>query len=227
MTIRLRMGLWYAAICGVALLALGLTVYLIMARHLERMVDETLDQATGHVVDMLGMSGSAGMTMGALVIPAAHVAGSPDVFVQIRDEAGKVSSRTDNLAGKELPLPAGSLRAREYSASLDDLRLKVRLTPARIDGRTVAWVQTATSYELRDAVVRPLGWALLGGGAGAVVIAGFLGAGLTGKALAPMRKMADTARAIALSRGFARRLPTGNPGDELGHLASNLNEMLA
>ncbi|MBI4218805.1 MAG: HAMP domain-containing histidine kinase, partial [Chloroflexi bacterium] len=26
---------------------------------------------------------------------------------------------------------------------------------------------------------------------------------------------------------FTRRLPTGNPGDELGHLASNLNEMLA
>jgi heavy metal sensor kinase len=230
LTIRLRLGLWYAAICAVALLAVGLTVYVFMARHLERMIDETLDDGTAHVLDMVAMAGPAGMPAmpgAGWTIPSGHVAGSPDVFVQILDRAGVILARSDNLEDRTLNPPTGGLRAGQSAVSLGDLRLKVRTTPVLVGAQAIAWVQVGTSYEFRDAVLRPLGWVLVGGGAGAVVIAGFLGAALTGRALAPMRNIGDTARAIALSRGFARRLPAGNPGDELGHLASNLNEMLA
>jgi signal transduction histidine kinase len=227
LTIRLRLGLWYATICGVALLGLGLTVYLFMARHLERMVDETLEVGTAHVVDMVTMGGSGMMPGAAAGLPATHIAGSAEVFAEVLDPAGVVLARSDNLRDRTLPDSPEGLQAGQFAGTLDELTLKVRSTPVQVDGQTVAWVRVGTSYEFRDAVLLPLGWVLLGGGAGAVVTAGFLGAGLAGRALAPMRNLADTARAIALSRGFARRLPAGNPNDELGHLASNLNEMLA
>lgn len=47
------------------------------------------------------------------------------------------------------------------------------------------------------------------------------------EALMPISKMIDTARAIALSKGFSRRIQGISRHDELGRLATTFNEMLA
>lgn len=49
---------------------------------------------------------------------------------------------------------------------------------------------------------------------------------IAGGALRPVATMAESARAIATSRGFSRRLPRIDRRDELGQLAETFNEML-
>jgi signal transduction histidine kinase len=69
---------------------------------------------------------------------------------------------------------------------------------------------------------------LLGVGAAGVAIAVLGGWVISSSALRPIRRMIETARAIALSRGFSRRIEVRSDArDELAHLGRTFNDMLA
>ena len=53
-----------------------------------------------------------------------------------------------------------------------------------------------------------------------------MAAWLAGRALRPVRVVTATAREIAHSRGFARRVPASPQRDELGELARTFNDVL-
>lgn len=221
MTIRVRLGLWYGAIFGIAIVVFSLGIYALMARHLERMVDRALDDATAHVGEM------AMMVQMPMAIPASHIGGVPDVFVQVHDPDGRIIAGSENLGGRALPLPAAGLTRGESTVKLDELTLKTRAAEIVVNGRVAGWFVAGASYEMRDSVLGPLRWGLAGGGVLSAVAVGLLGGALAGRALSPVTGMADAARSIAREREFERRLPARNPRDELGRLAEALNEMLA
>lgn len=229
MSIRIRLALWYGAIFGAALLVFGLLIYGLMARHLEQMVDDGVATQANSLAGAI-RAANQGMMMphgGAVVIPAVDAFAGPEMYVQVLSTDGGVLMRSSNLEGRTLPVPRGPLRQAGYSEYLDGARLRVSLNPVTLGGQTVAWVQVAASYRQRDMVLARLRWLLLGGGAGAVVIVALLSGALAGRAIRPVSEMTETARAIALSRGFSRRLRTGNSNDELGRLAQTFNDMLA
>jgi signal transduction histidine kinase len=225
--IRVRLGLWYGGIFAGALLLFGVALYVLMAQHLARMVDDTIAGRTEHLVTAIHAANTDVPEKDTPVVPSLEAFKAPEVYVQVLTPDGTVLDRSSNLEGRSLPLPQGLLQQTEFPASLDGVNIKVLVTPVTVGGQTIAWVQVAASYRQRNMVLERLRWVLVVGGLGAVVVVGLVSGGLAGRALMPVSEMTETARAIALSRGFSRRLSTGNPNDELGQLSLTFNEMLA
>lgn len=115
------------------------------------------------------------------------------------------------------------------TATAADGRDRTRLyaAPLSTDGVLLGYLEAGASLNRLDESMERLRLLL-----GAMGIVGLMAALLGGWAIAasalrPVHVMANTARAIALSRGFSRRLPELGRRDELGHLAGTFNEMLA
>jgi len=104
-------------------------------------------------------------------------------------------------------------------------RLRLYALPAGPDGRAgyaLAWA----SLEQLDESTRFLRLMVIGVVVGGTAVAAAGSFAVTGRALRPVAIMTQTARAIAVSRGFARRLEEPARSDELGRLARTFNEML-
>ena len=227
MSIRVRLGLWYGGIFGIALLLLGLLLYVVMARHLESMVGDAVTNRADHLVTAISGINHQTQPGGAILTPSLDTFEAPEVYVQVLALDGTVIDRSSNLEGHSLPLPGGALQQGEFSVSLDGVGMKTVLTSVELIGQRIAWVQVAASFRQRDMVLDRLRWTLIGGGFGAVLAVGIISGALAGRALRPVSEMTETAQAIALSRGFSRRVSAGNPNDELGQMAQTFNEMLA
>ena len=105
----------------------------------------------------------------------------------------------------------------------DGGRWRIYVLPLSPSGR---FLEMAASLGTIDASVARLRLLLLVLGTSGVAAA-FLAAWLlASRALRPVRIVTTTAREIAHSRGFARRVPANPRRDELGELARTLNEML-
>lgn len=105
----------------------------------------------------------------------------------------------------------------------DRARWRVYVLPLSPSGR---YIEMAASLGPIDASVARLRLLLLvlgTSGVAAAFVAAWL---LAGRALRPVRVLTTTAREIAHSRGFARRVPANPRRDELGELAHTFNEML-
>ncbi|MEE8363596.1 MAG: HAMP domain-containing sensor histidine kinase [Dehalococcoidia bacterium] len=224
MSIRLRLAIWYSAIFGVALTLFGVTLYVFMDRHLDNMLRDAVNAAAGHVSTV--MSGPPG-AIDRLQAPPLDAFQSPDVYIQVVGPDGALLARSSNLGGRTIPVADGVLAAGLSEVVLGGQRLKQATFPVTVGGSTVAWVQAAGGYRQRDMVLGRLRLVLIAAGLLSVAFAGALAFALAGRALRPVATMTETARAIALSRGFARRLQGGSATDELGQLAQTFNEMLA
>jgi two-component system, OmpR family, sensor histidine kinase MprB len=78
-----------------------------------------------------------------------------------------------------------------------------------------------------DSVLSRLRWILLAVIAGGVALAALLGRLVAGTALAPVRRLTETAEHVAATRDLAHRIQTETAGDdELGRLAVSFNSML-
>ncbi len=227
MPIRVRLAIWYSAIFGVVLLFFSIALYTVMAQHLSRMVDDAISHRVEHLTAAIQAANPSATDGSTLTIPSLDAFESPGEYVQVALPQGAVLSTSSNLQGRTLPILGEQPSTSSFPTSLDGTSLKATIAPVTIGGRLVAWVEVAASYEPQDSVLGKLRWGLIGGGIAAVAAVGFLSFALAGRALRPVPEMTEMARAIALSRGFSRRLKAGGPNDELGQMAATFNEMLA
>lgn len=227
MPIRLRLALWYGAIFGVVLLLFGIVLYLFMARHLESMVEDAVGNRASHLAAAVSVANTGGPLGDTVRVPPLDDFEAPEVYVQVLDTEGTIVARSSNLQDRVLPVPDARTPGEESTVLLDGVALRETTVAVVIGGNTVARVQVAASYDQRDMVLDRLRWVLVLGGLGSMGFVVILSSTLAGRALRPVIDMTETARAIALSRGFDRRLNAGDPNDELGHLAQTFNEMLA
>lgn len=106
---------------------------------------------------------------------------------------------------------------------------RTRLYALPLSGEGVTWgyLEVGASLERLDHSMARLRLLLITTSVAGLLAALLGGWAIAGSALRPVSGMASTARAIALSRGFSRRLPRLGRSDELGQLADTFNEMLA
>jgi heavy metal sensor kinase len=110
------------------------------------------------------------------------------------------------------------------TVNLDGHRLRVRSVPLTQDGHITATAQFATDLGEADSVVGRLRTTLLALVPAAFIVTSLLGIWLTGRALRPVRRIADTAETIQAT-DLSRRLPVdGN--DEFAYLSKRFNGML-
>jgi len=222
-TIRLRLALWYGALLAIVL-AVSLTVaFVAHARTHEADVDASLRSSWEHAASELAVSAMP-MHLATLTAPA-QAGSSPTATVlvvpgaepvRLGDTNNALLARFDPAlvpdAFQDTMLPGG--RVRSYAGSV----------PGTADARLIV----AASMSGFDVALDSLGLILAVMGIAGIALAVSGGWAISAGALRPIAKMTETARAIALSRGFARRIDVREEDrDELGELGRTFNHMLA
>ncbi len=234
MPIRVRLALWYAGVLALVLVVLGASVYFVMARHMSSVLHERVAARSDHLVDFMTAANVLPHAPHAFGLPPAELLEGPDAYVQVLDEDGAALVGSQALAGAAAPVPANAMGAARSGATtfftlrLDGQAYLARLAPVLDPGPAPAgFVLVAMRGAEEASTLARLRSVLVIGGIMGVLMAGLVGWSVAGRALRPVAEMIETARAIALSRGFSRRLPTSEQRDELARLARAFNEMLA
>ncbi len=233
-SIRVRLALVYAAVLSVIVLIFGVLLYVAVQQYLVRQTDESVARLARHVAAAL----PAGDQLSAESMSMVDIDPftSPGMHVQILDGTGQPILHSAGLSIRTLPASDADVRlallgvATFYTADAGGQRIRVYNLPLEHGGKTVGVVQVGKSYLDYDLTLAQLSQATALGGGLAIVLAGLISWAVAGRALRPVADITATARAIALSQGFSRRLVewrNGERGDEVDRLALAFNEMLA
>lgn len=227
MSIRLRLIVWHLGLLGVALLGFSLLLFFMMSSHLRDMVEEGIDRHAIHVID----------TLRATRIDAAQ-------FVSLLDAFEAPGLYTDLLNPDGVPLYPGrqqhpvitipegvteqlisGTKIRFDAVTSQGQPVRVAMYPLELNGSTLLLVAS----DQRDAheILSRLRLILVSASLAILVIGLVASATVAGEALRPIAKIVDTARGIAMSKSFSRRIEGVDRQDELGRLAATFNQMLA
>lgn len=211
---------------------MGVLSYRVLAWSLVRDVDSSILA----VAEVMRATGQA--RTGFLINPAPEelreVLGSRllDTFFQLFDPEGQPGRRSPRLSGP-LPLSAqarrNAARGRETFETLmlpPDEHVRVVTLPIRREGRPAGLVQAGMTLAGVDTALDRYLQILLAMFPVGLGLAAVGGAWIAGRALAPVRAMAQQAREITAA-DLARRVPRRGAEDELDYLADTLNVVLA
>jgi len=250
-SIRWKMTLLYSGLLAVLLAAFGLYLYLSVEHLMIGGLTSTLHarylQAQATAPRLTAELRATGATIGPRQLPALESLAGPDLFLQLRDPAGRVVAASANLHGLVLPppqrgpdrlgqgddaqirLPATVLLPEARGSDITVARFEVRSGPVRdARGQVVGLLQVAQSLFAVDDVQDKLVDVLVQGMAVALCVAVVAGVWLAGHLLRPIAAITATARRIGSSGDLAHRITVpGRPrGDEVGQLAATFNAML-
>lgn len=239
MSIRWRLAVLYATVTALVLLPVSFVAYGLHTRGQYDALDDSLATTADHFAGELVAGGS---NSNPLSLPHAE----PGVFARLYDSSGAQLGASlspeppltgRQAAGGSSPYPAltrllPGARSRTAPGSFVTARdlssgERVRLYSLAVSGPATGYILTWKSLESEDAAAAFLGKVMLGFVVGGVAAAGLGSFTVASNVLRPVTSMTQTARAIAASRGFSRRLDNPGRGDELGRLARTFNEMLA
>ena len=218
-------------ILALILMVFSAGLYWLMLYHLDNMAESTVISRAQYIVDNTVILGPDSAPR--LVLPPLDTFQSPEVYAQVMDASDNMLGRSANLGVGSLPgdelafLAAHNGRAASYAGQLQGQKLRLHLLPILWQGKVVGVVQVAAPYRQFEEVLSQLRLLLIVTGGIGLALALVSGWTLARRTLQPIADITDTARAIALSRGFSRRLNQPATRDELGMLAVTFNEMLA
>ncbi len=225
MSIRLRLALWYGALLAFVLGATLAVAFVIHTGSHESDVDSSLRTSWEHAASELTARGTDPSHLATLTKPA-QAASSPTAIWLV------ILGDTNALGGGDTEDPLLSqFRPASASDGLQDSRLangRVRAYAANLPGVQGTRLVVAASMSAFDASLGNLGLILALMGLAGIAFAVTGGWAISAGALRPIARMTETARAIAVSRGFARRIEVRDEGrDELSELGRTFNSMLA
>jgi len=228
--VRTRLTVWYVLVlAGVLVLSWGLTssfLFLQMRNQLNLYLIQDIETVEG----LLAFDANGRLTLREDYHNHPESKQLLERLVEIRSADGSVLFRNKRLGDQKL----GGNPASEEGEGGYSIR-SVRLA----DGTSVRVSSRRHTLDGHPLLIRlgysegPI-WARVDELAGAsllalpvvLVLAGLAGYMLARRALAPLEEMACRAEQITSER-LSERLPVGEPGDELGHLARAFNNLLA
>jgi heavy metal sensor kinase len=230
-TLRARLSLGIAVLVLAVLAVVGVVVYYGTARRLTESLNASLRTATAQA--MAGTNNQNGhLTLGPQLDEGVGVgeATAPGVSLTVFGPTGRVLRQfgPNGRSITQAVVLAAAQRGATTSSSVVDLtsgaRVRVRTTPLREEGRTLAVFGVAMSEEPTLATLRQLRLTLLVLLPLAAAVAALLGYVLTRRMLRPLARMQATAAEIS-SRDLSRRLGLAGD-DEVGRLAATFDAML-
>ncbi len=240
MSVRARLALSSAIIAGVVLLLVTGTAYTLHVRSQYHDLDDALVLTADLLEEQLASAGSPGeansfASPGPLILARLYDAGQTPLAPEGPDPPLaplEVLARDDGPAYERLLrwLPGrGSHEDGAFATTRDEHtggRLRSYVRPIGSHGERGYALAWASLEQIDDstAFLRLMVIAVVAGGTVIAAAGSFV---IAGQALHPVSVMTQTARTIAVSRGFARRLEEPERRDEIGRLASTFNEMLA
>ena len=232
-SIRVRLTLWYGIALALILVLFAGSIYLVMSRALRGQVDASLEEAAAVAVRTLGEH-----RFGPFLIFEDLSQDFPelallDKFFQIFGPAGQVTIQSANIRSREIPLSQTAFQASlEGQATFESVRFekgvlfRLLSVPIRHDERLVNILRVGTSLHSTERMLNRLFVALLIASPLAVGVSLLGGWFLAGRALRPVNSITHAAKQIAAG-DLTQRITTPRSTDEIGHLASTFNNMIA
>ena len=244
-SLRTRLTLWYGALLALTLLAFSALLYFTLQQSLSSSMDERLtlraDQLRREVGPSIGnLLQPEDVAPGQLESTLGEFA-EPGIYVQLLNQRGAVVAAPPNLVGDVLPVPRDSLRAIVEDQPIfvtvpvasGDASVRLLTEPIHLTGtgEVVGAVQVAESLSPFENTMAAVSRLLLSAGLLALLLAVVVGWLLTRAAISPVFRITETARHIAETGDYRRRLHVTRPrfghGDELFFLAATFNDMIA
>jgi two-component system OmpR family sensor kinase len=165
-------------------------------------------------------------------LPPINEFASPGMYIQIIDHRGNVVVKSDSLGDQQLPVDP-SLIARGFSGNVSiatlsaggDASVRIMVSPLYLTDQ-VLLLEVAQSLNYVNATMGQVHWALLASGLLALVLAAVSGGVIVRGALAPVRRISQTARNIESSSDLTQRVKYSGPGDEIGELSNTFDHMI-
>lgn len=225
-SVRTRLTLWYAGVLAVSLIAFALLVYYAAANVFYERQDESLRSTAETVASayMQELEEEESIAKANEVVLAEMV--FPNRYVEVTDAAGQVIAWSGNLAGHVLTIPQQTLSdARTQATSftvVNQLRVAVVPLSAKKD---LGYAAVAEPLSVIDEGLRRLRRDFFAGVPLILLLASVGGYVLARKSLSPISLMDQQTRHITAA-SLSSRLDVTNKRDELGGLATTINDLL-
>jgi signal transduction histidine kinase len=218
----------YLAFLAVALVAFGVTAYVIAAKRVYDNLDDSLSARVQTVDSSLeALAGPLSeQDIGSSQRELDRQA-SADVVFQIRDLDGRVLY-SSQPASRELPVPTKLSPGQQTvnSRNVQGRRLRVLYQPIMRDGQTLGSMVAGQSLQETDEALDEIRKVFIFGGLAVLLLTTGPTYALARRALDPVRQVSQLARDIERTTDFTRRLPTPRGGGEMKELVATFNAMI-
>jgi len=225
-SVRTTLTLWYAGVLALSLIAFALVVYYAAAASFYERRDESLRSTAETVASayLEEFEETHSLEQAGQIVLAELV--FPHRFVQVTDNTGRPFASTRIVSETALPIPSPALaQARQQGLGLEDVNgLRVAIVPLSPD-RELGFAVVAEPLSVIDEGLRRLRRDFYAGVPLILLLASAGGYFLAHKSLAPIASMNLQTQRITAQR-LSARLDVDNPKDELGRLATTVNELL-
>ena len=226
-SVRIRLTLWYAGVLALSLIAFALVIYYAAGNIFHERQDESLRSTAQTVASAYVEEFAEAHSLtkaGEIVLSEITF---PNRYVQLTDNSGKPIAASANLSGSTIALPAAvfaDARAHGFShATVNGLRVTV--VPLSPD-QTLGYAAVAEPLSVVEAGLGELRRDLFAGAFLVLLLASGGGYFLARKSLAPIASMNSQTQRIS-AENLSARLDLTNSRDELGRLATTINDLLA
>jgi two-component system, OmpR family, sensor kinase len=234
MSLRLRLTVLTGLLTGGTVLLFALVFYLVLQ-------DDLLDEVDGHlreraelVIQTLKADGDLSND-NSLPPPSALVEfTTPGIYVALLSPDGQLRATSANLPGGRLPTAPDLIEAAQRGSSATgtmttgtDEQLRLLVMPVHLGGQLGPLLVVAESLEPVQRTLAQARGLLLMCGALALGLAAGGAAMLTGQALGPIARLTRAAANIAATGHYQERVPQPRRNDEIGQLATTINELIA
>ena len=217
-SVRTRLTLWYAGVLGLSLIAFALLAYYAAAAIFHQRQDELLRSTAQTVasayVEELAEQHSIAKAGEVVLLELTF----PNRYVEVIDNTGQSIAWSKNLSGKTFAIPSVTSGV----VTVDGLRAAV--VPLSAD-QNLGFAVVAEPLSVIDDGLRQLRRNFFAGVPLVLLLASVGGYFLARKSLAPIASMNSQTQRIS-AESLSRRLDVTNPRDELGRLASTINDLL-
>ncbi len=223
MYIRTRLALWFMLILSVVLTVFSVTIYQLTKSNLLMEIDTDVRQRA----TMLNLATHPYPQETTIHVPKLDVFASPDIYLQVLDQRGRVLVSSGNLGNRTLPLMQDAIVADQVrEAHVGSTLLFVYGQAVLVHHKLLGYVLVACSPRRIYSALDRLLHILIPGVIVALVLAGLAIWLLVHQAMHPLVRLATTAADIAAAQDHSRRLSSQGPPDEINRLAHTINGML-
>jgi heavy metal sensor kinase len=219
--------LWYAGVLALSLIAFAALIYYAAGNSFRERQDESLlstaqTVASAYVEELAETHTLA--KAGEVVLAELTF---PNRYVQVTDNTGRVIASSVNLSGTTVAVPTSvfsEARQRSFShATVNGLRIAV--VPLSSDP-SLGFAEVAEPLSVIEDGLRELRRDFFAGVPLVLLLASAGGYFLARKSLAPIASMNSQTQRIS-AESLSSRLDVANSRDELGRLATTINDLLA
>jgi heavy metal sensor kinase len=224
--VRTRLTLWYTGVLAFSLIAFAFLLYYVTANIFRERLDESL-RATAQTVasaylEELEEQKSAGKASQVVLAELVF----PDRDVEITDDKGNATGWSRNFDGKVISIPSQTLSdARRDGRSFVIVEnLRVAVVPVT-SNQDLGFAAVAEPLAVTEASLTRLRRDLYTGVPLVLLLTSAGGYFLARKSLFPIASMNQQTQLIT-AHNLSSRLDVSNPRDELGGLATTINNLL-